>query len=121
MATASTFAIGCSWAISNVGGGNQRSNLQVAHALCDLLDELRPTGKGSYREQICFVEDRPGHDRRYAIDAGKIRRDLGWEPKVSFDSGLRSTVQWFLDNPLWVQAAVHREQSARTSAEQHAS
>jgi dTDP-glucose 4,6-dehydratase len=105
----------------NVGGGNQRSNLQVAHALCDLLDELRPTGKGSYREQICFVEDRPGHDRRYAIDAGKIRRDLGWEPKVSFDSGLRSTVQWFLDNPLWVQAAVHREQSARTSAEQHAS
>lgn len=105
----------------NVGGGNERSNLEIAHALCGLLDELRPREKGSYCEQICFVKDRPGHDRRYAVDAGKICRELGWGPKVPFDSGLRSTVQWFLDNPAWVQATLHAEESPGTSDEQHAS
>lgn len=106
----------------NVGGGNERSNLEIAHALCELLDELRPREKGSYREQICFVEDRPGHDRRYAVDASKIRRELGWEPKVPFHPGLRSTVRWFLNNPEWVQAAIQGEEPAGTSAaEQHVS
>ena len=105
----------------NVGGGNERSNLEIAHALCGLLDELCPRAKGSYSEQIRFVGDRPGHDRRYAVDAGKIRRELGWEPKVPFDSGLRSTVRWFLDNPQWVQVAIQDEERAGTSAEQHVS
>lgn len=86
----------------NVGGGNERTNLQVVHAVCDLLDELRPSTRGSYRDQICFVEDRPGHDRRYAVDASKIRRELGWYPKEHFESGLRKTVQWFLQNPEWI-------------------
>ena len=89
--------------------------------MCGLLDELRPRDKGSYSEQIRFVKDRPGHDRRYAVDAGKIRRELGWEPKVPFDSGLRSTVRWFLDNPEWVQAAIQDEERTGTSAEQHVS
>lgn len=99
----------------NVGGSNERSNLQIAHALCDLLDELHPRASGSYREQIRFVADRPGHDRRYAVDARKIRSELGWRPVESFESGLRKTVQWFLDNPAWVQAALHGE-----PAEEHA-
>jgi dTDP-glucose 4,6-dehydratase len=93
----------------NVGGGNERSNLQIAHTLCDLLDELRPRREDSYREQICFVEDRPGHDRRYAVDANKIHSELGWQPVESFESGLRKTVQWFLDNQVWVQAALRNE------------
>lgn len=90
----------------NVGGGNERSNLQIVNMLCDLLDELRPKASGSYRDQIRFIEDRPGHDRRYAIDASKIRGELGWRPKVIFESGLRRTVQWFLDNPAWVRGTV---------------
>jgi dTDP-glucose 4,6-dehydratase len=89
--------------------------------LCGLLDELRPRKKGSYCEQIRFVEDRPGHDRRYALDASKIRRELGWEPQVPFDSGLRSTVRWFLDNPEWVKAALQGEEPAGASAERHVS
>jgi len=99
----------------NVGGGNERSNLQIAHTLCDLLDELCPRLEGSYRQQIRFVEDRPGHDRRYAVDARKIRSELGWQPVESFESGLRKTVQWFLDNPAWVQVALRNE-----GAEHHA-
>ncbi|MGN8060917.1 dTDP-glucose 4,6-dehydratase [Ralstonia sp. 22111] len=90
----------------NIGGGNERTNLQIMHALCDLLDELRPRPEGSYREQICFVEDRPGHDRRYAVAAGKIRSELGWQPEERFESGLRKTVQWFLENPAWVQGVL---------------
>jgi dTDP-glucose 4,6-dehydratase len=70
--------------------------------LCALLDELAPRASGSYAEQITFVTDRPGHDRRYAIDARKIERELGWRPAETFESGLRKTVQWYLDNPGWV-------------------
>ncbi|KHK56099.1 spore coat protein [Ralstonia sp. A12] len=96
----------------NVGGGNERTNLQVVNALCNLLDELRPKSQGSYRDQIEFVGDRLGHDRRYAIDASKIRSELGWQPVESFDSGLRKTVQWFLDNPAWVRAVIASAPSA---------
>jgi dTDP-glucose 4,6-dehydratase len=88
----------------NVGGGNQRSNLEVVTTLCALLDELRPDSKyAPHRQLIRFVTDRPGHDRRYAIDARKIERELGWHAQESFETGLRKTVQWYLDNPEWVE------------------
>jgi dTDP-glucose 4,6-dehydratase len=86
----------------NVGGWNERANLDVVHTLCAMLDELAPRAAGSYREQIAFVTDRPGHDRRYAIDARKIERELGWKPAESFESGIRKTVRWYLDNKDWV-------------------
>ncbi len=87
----------------NVGGWNEKANLDIVHTVCALLDELRPRDDGkSYREQITFVADRPGHDRRYAIDASKIERDLGWKPAETFDTGIRKTVQWYLDNQDWV-------------------
>jgi dTDP-glucose 4,6-dehydratase len=86
----------------NVGGNNERTNLQVVHAICDLLDELRArAGGGSYRDLIEFVADRPGHDLRYAIDAERIRSELGWSPTFDFESGLRETVLWYLDNEPW--------------------
>ncbi|OLU24395.1 dTDP-glucose 4,6-dehydratase [Pseudomonas sp. PA15(2017)] len=85
----------------NIGGHNEQKNLDVVHAICDLLDELQPRGAGSYREQITFVTDRPGHDLRYAIDASKIERELGWTPAETFPSGLRKTVRWYLDNLDW--------------------
>jgi dTDP-glucose 4,6-dehydratase len=88
----------------NIGGWNEKANLDVVHALCDILDELRPANTGnSYREQITYVKDRPGHDRRYAIDAGKIERELGWKPAETFDTGIRKTVCWYLDNQAWVR------------------
>ena len=87
----------------NVGGWNEKTNLEVVHTICDLLDELKPRTPGSYREQITFVKDRPGHDRRYAIDARKLESELGWRPKETFETGLRKTVQWYLDNQAWVQ------------------
>jgi dTDP-glucose 4,6-dehydratase len=87
--------------VYNIGGHNECTNLSLVHTLCDLLDELRPR-TGSYRSLIEFVEDRPGHDRRYAIDAGKIERALGWRPEETFETGLRKTVLWYLDNPGWV-------------------
>lgn len=97
----------------NVGGWNEKPNLDIVHAICDLLDELRPRADGkSYREQITYVTDRPGHDRRYAIDAGKIERELGWRPAETFDSGIRKTVQWYLANQAWianVQSGAYRE------------
>jgi len=75
----------------------------VVHTLCDLLDELKPREDGqSYKEQITFVKDRPGHDRRYAIDATKIANELGWKPEETFETGIRKTVQWYLDNQDWV-------------------
>ncbi len=87
----------------NVGGRNEVRNIDVVHTVCDLLDELRPRAAGgSYRQQIAFVADRPGHDRRYAIDAARIEHELGWTPRETFASGLRRTVQWYLDNQLWV-------------------
>ena len=85
----------------NIGGHNEQKNLDVVHAICDLLDELQPRAAGSYREQITFVTDRPGHDLRYAIDASKIERELGWTPEETFPSGLRKTVRWYLDNLDW--------------------
>ncbi len=86
----------------NIGGWNEKANLDVVHTLCALLDELAPK-TGSYREQISFVADRPGHDRRYAIDARKIERELGWRPAETFETGLRKTVQWYLTNQAWVR------------------
>ncbi|MCG5261384.1 dTDP-glucose 4,6-dehydratase [Cupriavidus gilardii] len=93
----------------NVGGWNEKTNLDVVHTLCDLLDELKPKASGSYREQITFVKDRPGHDRRYAIDARKLERELGWKPAETFETGLRKTVQWYLDHQAWVQDVMSGE------------
>ena len=88
----------------NIGGWNEKTNLEVVHTLCNLLDELKPCDDGkSYKEQITFVKDRPGHDRRYAIDATKISNELGWKPDETFESGIRKTVQWYLDNQAWVE------------------
>ena len=89
--------------VYNVGGGSELANLDVVHTICDILDELRPRpAGGSYREQIAFVTDRPGHDRRYAIDARKIAAELGWRPVETFASGIRHTIRWYLDHPDWV-------------------
>ena len=87
----------------NIGGHNEKRNIEVVEAICALLDEMRPRAEGRYADLITFVQDRPGHDRRYAIDAGKIARELGWKPVESFDSGLRKTVRWYLDNLSWCQ------------------
>jgi dTDP-glucose 4,6-dehydratase len=87
----------------NVGGWNEKANIDIVHTVCALLDELRPrSDKKSYREQITFVTDRLGHDRRYAIDARKIERELGWKPAETFDTGIRKTLHWYLDNQGWV-------------------
>jgi dTDP-glucose 4,6-dehydratase len=88
----------------NVGGWNEKTNLEVVRALCAVLDELQPRADGkSYAEQITYVKDRPGHDRRYAIDASKIERELGWKPQETFETGIRKTVRWYLDHQDWVQ------------------
>jgi len=89
--------------VYNVGGWNEKANLDVVHTLCDILDQLDPKASGSYREQITYVADRPGHDRRYAIDARKIERELGWTPAETFETGIRKTVQWYLDHQEWVR------------------
>ncbi|MDD2720649.1 MAG: dTDP-glucose 4,6-dehydratase [Gallionella sp.] len=89
--------------VYNVGGWNEKANLDIVHTVCGLLDELRPRADGKpYSEQIRFVTDRPGHDRRYAIDARKIERELGWKPAETFETGIRKTVHWYLDNQDWV-------------------
>jgi dTDP-glucose 4,6-dehydratase len=89
--------------VYNVGGWNEKANLDVVHTLCAILDELCPRADGKpYKEQITYVTDRPGHDRRYAIDATKIERELGWKPAETFETGIRKTVQWYLDNQAWV-------------------
>jgi dTDP-glucose 4,6-dehydratase len=89
--------------IYNVGGWNEKPNIEIVHTVCALLDELQPrSDRASYKTQITFVQDRPGHDRRYAIDASKIERELGWRPAETFESGIRKTVQWYLDNQGWV-------------------
>ncbi|MBW8305994.1 MAG: dTDP-glucose 4,6-dehydratase [Thiobacillus sp.] len=88
----------------NVGGWNEKANLDVVHTLCAMLDELQPRADGlSYATQITFVKDRPGHDRRYAIDASKLERELGWKPAETFETGIRKTVRWYLDNQDWVR------------------
>jgi len=87
----------------NVGGWNEKANLEVVQALCEILDELKPRGDGeSYSAQITFVKDRPGHDRRYAIDATKLEKELGWKPAETFESGIRKTVMWYLEHQDWV-------------------
>ncbi len=86
----------------NIGGWNEKTNLDVVHTLCDMLDLQKPKKSGSYRDQITFVQDRPGHDQRYAIDASKIERELGWKPAETFDSGIQKTVSWYLAHQDWV-------------------
>ena len=91
----------------NIGGWNERANIDVVEVICDILDELKPRKDGkSYFKQITYVKDRPGHDRRYAIDASKVERELGWRPAETFETGIRKTVQWYLDSPAWVESVV---------------
>jgi dTDP-glucose 4,6-dehydratase len=88
----------------NVGGGSERANIEVVKSICDILDRMRPRGdKKTYADQITFIKDRPGHDRRYAIDASKLRTELGWKPIESFESGLEKTIRWNLENLDWVE------------------
>ena len=90
--------------VYNVGGWNEKPNLEIVNRVCALLDELRPRADGkAYADQITYVTDRPGHDRRYAIDARKLERELGWKPAETFETGIRKTVAWYLDNQPWVQ------------------
>ena len=97
----------------NVGGWNEKANLEIVHTVCALLDELRPRADGQpYKDQITYVTDRPGHDRRYAIDARKLEAELGWKPAETFETGIRKTVQWYLSNPEWVahvQSGAYRD------------
>ena len=96
----------------NIGGNNEVSNIEVVHSICNLLEELRPQKPHSiskYKDLIKFVKDRPGHDQRYAIDASKINKDLGWLPQETFESGLHKTVRWYLDNELWWKSILSGE------------
>ena len=87
----------------NIGASSEKTNLEVAQAVCEILDALKPRADGkSYKTQITFVEDRPGHDRRYAIDATKIKKELKWKPTESFESGLKKTILWYLEHQEWV-------------------
>ncbi|MDP2163537.1 MAG: dTDP-glucose 4,6-dehydratase [Hydrogenophaga sp.] len=99
--------------VYNVGGWNEKPNIEIVNTVCALLDEMRPRADGQpYASQISYVKDRPGHDRRYAIDARKLEAELGWKPAETFESGIRKTVQWYLDNPDWVahvQSGAYRE------------
>ena len=87
--------------VYNVGGNEEKQNIQVVHTLCDILDEVAPNSGKSRRDLITFVKDRPGHDQRYAIDSSKLQNELGWKPEETFESGIRKTVQWYLDNKTW--------------------
>ncbi|MEW6705591.1 MAG: dTDP-glucose 4,6-dehydratase [Pseudomonadota bacterium] len=96
----------------NIGGWNEKANIEIVQTICALLDELKPDPAGPYRRLITYVKDRPGHDRRYAIDARKIERELGWRPAETFDTGIRKTVQWYLEHGDWVaavQSGAYRE------------
>jgi dTDP-glucose 4,6-dehydratase len=100
----------------NIGGWNEKANLDIVHTICRLLDELRPDSKGAYSRLITHVADRPGHDRRYAIDARKIECELGWRPAETFETGIRKTVEWYLANTDWVsrvQSGAYREWVAK--------
>ncbi len=104
----------------NIGGNSERANIDVVTTICDLVDELRPRSGRSRRDLITYVADRPGHDRRYAIDATKIKRELGWQPAEHFESGLRKTVLWYLDHPEWVESVrtgAYRDWIAQNYAE----
>ena len=104
----------------NVGGWNEKPNIDIVHTVCDLLDELQPDPAGSYRRLITYVTDRPGHDRRYAIDARKLERELGWRPAETFESGIRKTVVWYLANTEWVahvQSGAYRDWVATNYSE----
>ena len=97
----------------NIGGNNEKKNIEVVKAICAILDELRPRADGvSYREQIAFVADRPGHDKRYAIDASRIRDELGWTPMETFETGIRKTIEWYLANEDWWRPIVDKNQAA---------
>ena len=98
----SVLEAGCLGETYNVGGWNEKPNIDNVNTVCALLDELRPKAAGSYASQITYVTARPGHDRRYAIDARKLEAKLGWKPAETFETGIRKTVQWYLDNPEWV-------------------
>ena len=87
----------------NVGGHNERNNIMIVKTITSILDELVPHHDGSYENLICFVKDRPGHDRRYAIDATKITRELDWKPEENFESGIRKTIEWYLNNQGWIE------------------
>jgi dTDP-glucose 4,6-dehydratase len=96
----------------NIGGWNEKPNIEIVQTICALLDEMQPDPAGSYSRLVTYVTDRPGHDRRYAIDARKVERELGWKPAETFDSGIRKTVRWYLDNAAWVgrvQSGAYRE------------
>jgi dTDP-glucose 4,6-dehydratase len=92
----------------NIGGHNEWANLRIVELICDIIDELAPKLGGNSRQLISFVTDRPGHDRRYAIDAAKIQRELGWTPAHRFEDGIRETVRWYLDNQAWVKAVTKK-------------
>jgi len=92
----------------NIGGHNEWANLRIVELICDLIDELNPKLGGNSRKLITFVKDRPGHDRRYAIDAGKMEKELGWVPAHKFEQGIRETVRWYLDNQEWVQTVLKK-------------
>ncbi len=104
---------GTSGDVYNIGGLNEKANIEIVHTLCDILDELRPLDKNcdlkSYHELITYIKDRPGHDRRYAIDANKIKTELNWQPAETFESGIRKTVEWYLDNEDWVKQVISGE------------
>jgi dTDP-glucose 4,6-dehydratase len=93
----------------NIGGENERTNLELVETICSILDQKRPKPSGSYKDQISFVPDRPGHDKRYAIDPARIRDELGWRPSVTVEEGLEKTVQWYLDNEPWWRALQDRQ------------
>ncbi|WP_395540638.1 dTDP-glucose 4,6-dehydratase [Neotabrizicola sp. sgz301269] len=93
----------------NIGGENERRNIDLVRTICALLDEMKPKTQGSYADQITFVTDRPGHDARYAIDPSRIREELGWRPSVTVEEGLRRTVRWYLDNQAWWQPLLERK------------
>jgi dTDP-glucose 4,6-dehydratase len=97
----------------NIGARNERTNIDVVHKICDLLDHLEPARNGSRRHLISFVDDRPGHDRRYAIDPTKVERELGWRADENFETGLEKTVRWFLDHRAWWRDILDRGYQAR--------
>jgi len=97
----------------NVGGNNERTNLEVVESICDILDDLIPKENGVYRDQIIFVKDRPGHDMRYAIDATKLTTQLGWQAEENFDTGIRQTVQWYIDNKWWWEPIRNKKYSGQ--------